>query len=586
MAYILITKLYKILFILCYYCIEGAGNMDKKKVWSFCTIGAIILFALILRIFYIDINFWYDEACSWFTAKQVFPFGILDNLFHLDLQHTPIYFFLLHFWMNIFGDSEIAIRSLSCIFGVGCIPLAYVIANKLFDNFQAKFAAVLVAVSPILVFFSVEARMYPVVCFFVLLSLNFLIDFEFQDDNKSLIKLAVVNLLIPYTLVGGILYNLSIWICYGRYLFKNKKEKFFTYIKELSAELILLIPYFVMLVYYGRMRSLFVVKHEGSFAFWHFVEVLRNFFGATIVDNPYWPTISSYEMTVGLVILVIVPCCYFVYGFIQGLLHSKGFLKSLYYIVVVSFCFSLICSMLEINVFTIRYIIYLVAPAFILSLYGLNKRLSCKHLCCFLAFFTICSVVFDFRYSYRSRNLREKAMHAVKQETEVLNFTNEDMVIMPFGSDAPYYFRKINTPRVVNFDFHKLVRDPYNSNFYDAQQMKIMAGDKKYKAIYNSVLEDRCFSESFVNYFVKNVNFTVNPGRFVLLALYGEDANALVQLSDIRRIVEGPEGPKIPSGNAFLMKYLFDMRFLLDQDFDFVKSYKKDNYTYLLYKKR
>ena len=68
---------------------------DKKQVLG---IFIILFIAFILRLLYINTEFWYDEACSWFTAKQDFPFGIIGNLLHLDMQHTPVYFFILHFW--------------------------------------------------------------------------------------------------------------------------------------------------------------------------------------------------------------------------------------------------------------------------------------------------------------------------------------------------------------------------------------------------------------------------------------------------------------------------------------------------------
>lgn len=115
--------------------------MDKKKFsneWVFLFI--VIAMAVVLRFVYIDIPLWYDEACSWFTAIQKFPFGIIDNLLTLDLQHTPLYFFALHFWMKMFGDTEVMLRVFSLIFGVGTVPLVYFLQKNLnktnCDNFN------------------------------------------------------------------------------------------------------------------------------------------------------------------------------------------------------------------------------------------------------------------------------------------------------------------------------------------------------------------------------------------------------------------------------------------------------------------
>ena len=121
--------------------------MDRKKYLSIWLWLLVILVAVGLRVMFIETPFWYDEACSWATAIQAFPKGILDNLNNVDLQHTPLYFFILHFWMKIFGDSEISIRSLSLIFGVATIPMVYLVANKITTKLNTVLATVLAIVS-------------------------------------------------------------------------------------------------------------------------------------------------------------------------------------------------------------------------------------------------------------------------------------------------------------------------------------------------------------------------------------------------------------------------------------------------------
>lgn len=560
---------------------------DNKKLLSILP-AVIICIGVILRLIYINTDFWYDEACSWFSAKQDFPFGIMDNLLTLDLQHTPLYFFILHFWMKIFGDSEIAIRSLSIIFGILSLPLAYIISEKLFDKNKiiSSSITIITAVSPLLVFFSVEARMYPVSVFLVLLSLNFLIDFERKKDKKSLVKLIISNLLIPYTLVGGIFYNISLAIGYSIYLFLQKKESLTLYLKGVFAEIICLIPYFILVGYYAKMRSLFVVKHEGEFAFWQMVEVIRNFFGASLVNNPYWPTLTSYDMTPGLVFMVMIPCGYFVYGLFKGFKNSSGFLKSLYYIFFSTFVLALIFAVFQVNVFTMRYILYLLIPFFILSIYGLAVSLTKKHLTIFLAYFVIASIGFDVHFSKFVKVSKHMALASVQDEAKALELTNEDIIIAPFASDAPYYFRKENNARVHNFDFHKEIRNPYNEKFYDITQQQLMNKNAKYGVIYDTIFADRCFSDNFVEFFLDNVNNNVNSGRFVLVALYGEDGSQLVTIDELRDSIKNITDVKDSTVQILLKKYLYDIRFLLEKDFTYINMYRKGNFTYILYQKR
>jgi hypothetical protein len=554
---------------------------NKRKfaiIFAFCM---IVAFAL--RIGYINTNFWYDEACSWFSAKQAFPFGIMDNLLNLDLQHTPLYFFLLHLWIKLFGDSEIAIRSLSFVFSLATIPATYIVTKKLLDKPKSLIITGLISVSPILVFFSTEARMYPMVIFLTLISVNNLINFEQNGQKKDLVKLVISNLLIPYTFVGGIFYNISLAICYGRYLFKTNKDKFNIYIKACGIEFICLIPFFCLIGYYARMRSIFVVRHEGVFAFWQFIEVIRNFFGATIVPNPYWPTMNAYSITFLFSLLVIIPCVYFIYGYIQGFKHSDEFFKVFYNLTLLSLGLALISSFCQINIFTVRYVIYLLPLFFITSINGLSKSLSFKHLIIFCCAFICASTIFDIRQTSTNKNLKTMAFADVKRISDKLNLTNEDIIIMPFGSDAPYYFRKINTPRVYNFDFHKETRNPYNNRYYDKNQQNQKS---KFEIIYNSIYEDKCFSDNFVNDFISKVNQTTPSGRYALIALYGQDRESLVDINELRNEIKNLKKTKVAQVQLLMDKYMYDVRYLLSLDFNLVQTFEEGNYMYLLYIKK
>lgn len=559
----------------------------KKRIFLMSLL--VILFAVAtvwLRYLFIGADLWYDEACSWFSAKQNFPFGIMDNLLHLDLQHTPLYFFLLHFWMKLFGDSEVVLRVLSLIFGILAVPVVYVVSNKLMSKALAIMATAVAVVSPLLVFFSVEVRMYPLIVFFVLVSLNYLIDFEQKNDNKSLIKLVAVNLLIPYTLIGGILYNISLAVCYGVYLYRAKQDVFKKYIKAVFVEFILLIPYFILLFYYAGMRKHFVISHEGDFGFYQLVDVVRNFFASTLVPNVYWPSSDPYFVNFAFAALVILPCVYFVYGLVQGCKSSVGFIKTLYFTVFFNFGLALIFSILEINVFTVRYILYLLAPMFILSVYGLSKKMSLAHLKLFILYFVIASVVFNINYSQQVIPLKTMAFKDVRLEAENLKLGVDDIIIMPFGADAPYYFRKLSDPRVFQSDFHKEVRNPYNDRFYDKSQQDKMASSSKYELIYDRVFQDKYFSDKFFDYFVKNVNLTVPSGRFVLIALYANDVNSLVSLDELRKSVTDSEYVEQNCLDVLFKKYMYDVRAALDVDFVLINSYTKDNYSYLLLQRK
>lgn len=547
---------------------------------------AVILIAgIVFRLLYLHTDIWYDEACSWFSAKQLFPMGIMDNLLHLDLQHTPLYFFLLHFWMQLFGDSEVAMRVLSLLFGVGTLPLVYVATKKLTtDNKTALFSLAVASVSPLLVLFSTEVRMYPMVVFWVILSLNYLIDFEQTRTTKSLVKLVIANLLIPYTLVGGILYNIALWGTYSNYLYSQNKKDFFKYLKALGVEIVGLIPYFILISYYAKMRSIFVISHEGALSFFNVVDVIRNFFGATIVKNIYWPSFDPYQITFLFTILVAVPCVYFCYGYIQGLKKSDGFLSVLYKLFLSSFGLSVIFSLFEVNIFTVRYILYLVIPMFILAIIGLFKTLPEKHVERFLILFVIACGVFNYINARDFKVLKTLAFKTVRIEADKLNLGVDDVIIMPFGADAPYYFRDLYSPRVFDFDLHKELRNPYNDHYYDEKQQKDMIA-RPALTIYDAVMSNKVFSRNFFDYFSKNVNATVPKGRYVLIALYGSDADNITDIQTLRRSISGDYDVPARKLEIMFKKFLCDVSVMLNMDFVPVKTFRQDNYTFFLYQK-
>ena len=90
-----------------------------------------------------------------------------------DSESTPPLYYLLAFaWTKLFGTSEVAIRSLSALIGTATVPLAFATARRLVEERAALVAAGLVAVNPILVWYSQEARAYALLVLLTVVSLG------------------------------------------------------------------------------------------------------------------------------------------------------------------------------------------------------------------------------------------------------------------------------------------------------------------------------------------------------------------------------------------------------------------------------
>lgn len=119
---------------------------------------AVLALAAALRFYGLDgQSLWNDEGTSISLAGRSLAQITRDAAADI---HPPFYYYLLHFWLGLFGSSEVGARSLSAILGVGLVGLVYLTGRRLFDERSGLVAALLVAVSSYQVYYAQEARMY------------------------------------------------------------------------------------------------------------------------------------------------------------------------------------------------------------------------------------------------------------------------------------------------------------------------------------------------------------------------------------------------------------------------------------------
>jgi len=114
-------------------------------------------------------SLWRDEAFSYFLAKK----NILEILTLSAKDFSPpLYHLILHFWINIFGGSEIALRSLSIIFYWATVYVGFLFLTDFFKMKLKKafFYTLFIAINPLLLYYAFEARMYSMLAFFGILS--------------------------------------------------------------------------------------------------------------------------------------------------------------------------------------------------------------------------------------------------------------------------------------------------------------------------------------------------------------------------------------------------------------------------------
>ena len=106
-------------------------------------------------------SLWYDEGFSAWLAQR--PLGEIVARTAADI-HPPLYYLLLHGWIGLFGTSEWSLRLPSAMLAVLCVPLIWQVARRLLrQRAAADTAALLVAFSPLWLWYGREARMYTLV---------------------------------------------------------------------------------------------------------------------------------------------------------------------------------------------------------------------------------------------------------------------------------------------------------------------------------------------------------------------------------------------------------------------------------------
>lgn len=107
------------------------------------------------------LSFWYDEVVTVRLARTASPSALVDLLNQIDATRAPLHPLMLQVWTRAFGPSETAARGLSVVFGLLTVLWVERLARRGFDDSSTGlWAAWLAAISPILIVYAREARMY------------------------------------------------------------------------------------------------------------------------------------------------------------------------------------------------------------------------------------------------------------------------------------------------------------------------------------------------------------------------------------------------------------------------------------------
>ena len=157
---------------------------------------ALTAISLYLRTRALDAGFWIDEA----LAVGVGSHDLTDIPSVLKLDGSPpLYYALLHGWMQMFGSTESATHWLSVVFAVLMVPVALWAGRTLFGPTAGWAAAALTAINPFLTYYAQETRMYTLLALLGLLVAATFLKAFVDRDRRFLAPFGLALAAIIYT---------------------------------------------------------------------------------------------------------------------------------------------------------------------------------------------------------------------------------------------------------------------------------------------------------------------------------------------------------------------------------------------------
>ena len=228
----------------------------------------IIFLGLTLRLINLDTyGVWLDEMGSISEANSLFVFDF-DSFFTLrDIQNNDTlinvfksveiaeagngitYILLLHYWKEIFGNTDFAIRFLSLVFGGIVIFLTYWLTHDITKSQKiSNLSGLLTSIHPFLIIYSQEARSYMLCLVFVLAS-SIVIFQILKSRNFNFLNHLLYSILI---LLAFFTHYSSIYILFAHLLiFLYLKIAFSKWKSFISVLILIGLSIFVWFYFYG-----------------------------------------------------------------------------------------------------------------------------------------------------------------------------------------------------------------------------------------------------------------------------------------------------------------------------------------------
>ncbi len=155
--------------------VQSIAEAARARSRAFWIVAGLTVLGAALRFATLGVQSYHHDEIV--TASRVLRvgFGHAMNAVGFSESAPPLYYALAWVWTQVTGTGTFGLRSLSALAGVATIPVAYLVAVELRGRRAGLMAAALVAVNPMLLWYSQEARAYSLLVLFCSISLLYCI---------------------------------------------------------------------------------------------------------------------------------------------------------------------------------------------------------------------------------------------------------------------------------------------------------------------------------------------------------------------------------------------------------------------------
>ncbi|MBL7110699.1 MAG: glycosyltransferase family 39 protein [Bacteroidales bacterium] len=316
-------------------------NKHRWIVWSVPIF--ILLLNIVYKILFLgarDINI--DEPFTLFYSQM--PWQEIFRMLHGE-NNPPLYFLVMHAWIELFGIEPFQVRLLSLCFSAFSSVLIYFLGARNFSRSVGISAALLFTFSNFNTYLAQEARVYALFVFLALTSVYLFLKLIKEFKPKTLIFLIVINILLIYS------HFFAFWLLLIEYIFvllfpDIRKKLFKPFLIMTGILLVAFLPY--LMIFINR----FLASSGGT---WLEPPTVSSIY------NLLWKFCNQPVPTVIVIIILIIGLCKYVFLRFKGTISidKATWFVLMWFILPTSIIFIISFSL---PVFYEKYLVFL-APA-------------------------------------------------------------------------------------------------------------------------------------------------------------------------------------------------------------------------------